>query len=220
MSANAVKAVLFDCDGVLVDSELISKHVLVDLSSALGADLDPFDALERFKGRRMADCMVDVERILGRSLPEGFMQTFRKAEYAALAEQVTAIEGAEELVRSLDVPVYVASNGPLEKIKCTLGATGLDRLFGENILSAYDVNLFKPDPDLYLLAASRLGVDPANCVVIEDSIPGATAGVAAGMRTIAFTPNVDTTAYPDENVFFVDSMNDAAQWIYRWNDGK
>lgn len=219
MAANAVRAVLFDCDGVLVDSELISKNVLVDLSAELGANLDPLVALERFKGRRMAECMLDVERELGRPLPADFMQEFRKAEYEALAKEVKAIDGAESFIRSLEVPIYVASNGPAEKIRCTLGATGLDQLFGKNILSAYDVELFKPDPDLYLLAASRLGVDPEHCVVIEDSVPGATAGVTAGMRTIAYTPGVDKSAYPTEKIYFVDTMSQAADLVQGWNRG-
>lgn len=217
MSVNSVEAVLFDCDGVLVDSEAISKNVLVELSTSLGADLDPDIATERFKGRRMADCLREVERTMSQPLPDGFMQTFRQAEYRALAQQVTVIDGVIEMIESLQVPICVASNGPLEKIRCTLGATGIDRYFDDNLLSAYDANVFKPDPDLYLLAAQKLGVNPAGCVVMEDSIPGTTAGVAAGMRTIAFTPGVDRSGYPTENTFFVDSMAQAAALISEWS---
>ncbi len=217
MSVASVEAVLFDCDGVLVDSEMISKNVLVQLSAALGAELDPIVALEQFKGRRMADCLLDVERTMSTPLPDDFMTTFREAEYRALDEQVTAIPGVTEFIQSLDVPVCVASNGPLEKIRCTLGATGIDRYFGDNILSAYETGVFKPDPDLYLRAAARLGVNPARCVVMEDSIPGTTAGVAAGMRTIAFTPGEDISGYPTEGVYFVDSMADAKQLIASWS---
>lgn len=215
-TAEKFAAVLFDCDGVLVDSEMISKNVLVEEAARLGATIDPKWAHDRFKGRRMADCLVDVEAIMQRPLPHDFMARFRKAEYVALGKQVTAIPRVAPLLDALKVPSCVASNGPREKIECTLGATGLDRYFADRIFSAYELDRFKPDPELYLHAARVLGVSPQRCIVMEDSITGATAGVDAGMRVIAYTPGVDRSGYPYGDLHHVDDMADAMELIARW----
>jgi len=120
------------------------------------------------------------------------------------------------LLEGLTVPSCVASNGPKEKIECTLGATGLDRFFAGRIFSAYELQRFKPDPELYLHAARALGVAPERCIVMEDSITGATAGVDAGMRVIAYTPGVDQSEYPAGDLHHVDDMAVAMSMIERW----
>ena len=186
------KAVLFDCDGVLVDSEALSKGLMVQMMRDLGVERDPRSVLHEFSGKRMSDCLDNVAEWLGTPLPDDFVTNFRRREYALLKEEVSAIPGIESVLTELrerSIDFAVASNGPLEKIKTTLSATGLYHLFGEHIYSAYEDNLFKPEPGLYLHAAAKLETDPRDCVVVEDSIVGARAGIAAGMRVLGYVPD-------------------------------
>ncbi len=185
-----VNAVLFDCDGVLVDSEPMSKRLMVDMLIEMGISSEVEQLLESFYGQRMSDCLRTVEDWLGHALPASFLDEFRAREYPMLAQRVTAIPGIHTALTALSVPVAVASNGPLDKIRTTLTATGLLARFGEHIYSAYQIGRFKPDPALYLHAADQLQVDPATCVVVEDSVFGARAGIAAGMRVLGFGENL------------------------------
>lgn len=204
------KAVLFDCDGVLVDSETISKNVLFELAADLGVNLDRPDALARFTGRRMAECIDEIKLALDLPLPDDFYENFRRIEYATLHDEVTMIDGVDALLDRLQVPCCVASNGPQEKMQVTLGATGLLPRFNERIFSAYDINEFKPEPGVYLHAAAALGVAPEQCLVVEDSIVGASAGVAAGMAVAVYASSERAPDYPAGVHSFVSHMSEVA----------
>jgi len=211
------KAVLFDCDGVLVDSEGISKRVLLEQAAEVGVNLDSEDAQSRFVGRRMAECIDDIRDRLGLPLPEDFYDRFREREYATLRQQVEVIAGVDELLDALQdqlhIPFCVASNGPQEKMQATLGATGLISRFEGRVFSAYDIDDFKPSPGIYLHAAKVLDIDPKHCLVVEDSIVGASAGIAAGMAVAVHAPTAQREAYPSAVHSYVDSMTDIAALV-------
>ncbi len=190
-------AVIFDCDGVLVDSETIAQEVLSKLLVRLGVDMTPEAVFAHFFGKTVPQCIAIVEEMIGRSLPREFVAVWREELYAEFrARPVEAVAGVREVVEQLTLPVCVASNGPLEKMRTTLGVTGLLPLF-EGRLFSPDLGLpGKPEPDLFLAAARAVDAEPSRCVVIEDSAGGAHGAVAAGMRVFGFTglPHVDAAA--------------------------
>ena len=187
-----MRAIIFDCDGTLVDSETLSTEVLVEAAGEHGLEITVPEALAAFRGGKMADCIADLEARLGRSLPETFVPEFRARSAQAFRSRLRAIEGALELVQSLSAlpfPICVASSGPMAKIELSLSLTGLLPFFEGRVFSSYDVGVWKPHPGLFLHAADALGVAPADCVVVEDSLPGMQAGLAAGMTVYAFQPH-------------------------------
>lgn len=184
MSRN--KLIIFDCDGVLVDSETITNQVLVDYVNEFGVGISLERALELFRGGALADWIhyVKVEHRI--DLPPEFQSNFRHRMKIAFEKELTAVPGVEELIHSIEAPICIASNGPLEKMATTLKVTGLNKYFGENIFSAYQINKWKPDPSLFLHAARTMGIEPENCTVIEDSPRGVEAATAAGMKSYGF----------------------------------
>ena len=182
------QAVIFDCDGTLVDSEPLSALVFAEALAAEGLAITPAEALAAFRGRRMALCLEHAAALLGRPLPAHFEPSLRDRTARAFEERLRVIEGAAALLKSMSLPFCVASNAPRAKTELSLGLTGLRHHFGDRIFSAYEVGAWKPDPGLFLHAAASLGVAPPHCLVVEDSEAGVTAGVAAGMRVVALLP--------------------------------
>ena len=180
-----VDLVIFDSDGTLVDSELLAAEAMVDYAAEFQIVMTVTEIMERFKGGKMADWVLAMEQLGGAALPESFALTLRQRTAVLFRERLQPIEGALELVRSLSIPFCLASNGPRDKIELCLGVTGLLPYFERRIFSAYEVGTWKPEPGLFLHAAEQMGVDPSRCVVVEDSVPGAKAAVAAGMRVFA-----------------------------------
>jgi HAD superfamily hydrolase (TIGR01509 family) len=178
--------VIFDCDGVVVDSERIVHEVFGDFIRSLGADLDTARMYELFLGRRLADCLAIVEGITGRPAPRDALDRYRVERDRVLREQVQPIEGVREVLEALTVPYCIASSGDHAKMRATLGATGLLPLFEGRLFSGTEVRRGKPAPDVFLLAAERMGADPARAAVIEDSVNGVLAGCAAGMTVFGF----------------------------------
>lgn len=195
-SAAPIRAVIFDCDGTLVDSETISLAVLMECVAEQGLHITHEEAMERFAGNELSVVFREFESRLGRKLPDDFLDSFRQRQMSHLEERVEAIPGAHDLLGGIELPYCVASNAPLNKIQLVLRTTGLIRHFDESrIFSAYQVQVWKPEPDLFLLAADRLGIDPRECAVVEDSIFGVKAGLAAGMQVFAYDPH---QRLPDE----------------------
>lgn len=182
--------VVFDCDGVLVDSEPIANRVLTEHLRRQGLTFTQAEVEQRFVGRSLADCLAEIERLLARPLPDDFAEALERETYAAFRGSLRPVAGVkavlEEVLYTLDLPVCVASSGAPEKIRGNLALTGLLPYFGERLFSAVEVARGKPAPDLFLHAAEALGADPARCAVVEDSTPGVDAGLAAGMRVYAF----------------------------------
>jgi len=177
--------VIFDCDGVLVDSERLAVRVESRLITSLGWELSPDDVLERFVGRSDEYMLGEIEAALGRAVPE-WPDLYRDALYASFEEQLTAVPGVTEAIDALDGATCVASSGTHEKMALTLGLTGLLERFEGRIFSTTEVARGKPAPDLFLHAAHRMGAAPERCVVVEDSRSGVEAARAAGMRALGF----------------------------------
>ena len=178
--------VIFDCDGVVVDSERIVHEVFGAFIRSLGADLDNAKMNELFLGRRLADCLEIVAGITGRTAPADALDRYRAERDRVLRAQVLPVEGIREVLTSLRLPYCIASSGDHDKMRTTLGATQLLPLFAGRIFSATEVPRGKPAPDVFLLAAERMGAVPARTAVIEDSINGVLAGCAAGMTVFGF----------------------------------
>ena len=181
----SIEAVIFDCDGTLVDSLPLTAAVLVECLADLGVVLSTSDAAVRFGDGRLASALGEFERFLGYRLPTDFVPELRRRRERAVRTRLRAIEGAADLLNALRVPVAVASNGPLQQTRLSLEITGLLHYFSANVFSAYELDAWKPDPKLFLHAASVLGIHPSRCAVVEDGLTGIEAGVAAGMTVFA-----------------------------------
>jgi HAD superfamily hydrolase (TIGR01509 family) len=186
-----MKAIIFDCDGTLVDSEVLGTRVLCGELAALGHAIDEPTALSLFRGSKMADLIHALETRFGCALPPTFVPDYRARLAVEFREHLRPMPGARETLEALTIPVCVASSGPRDKIELSLSLTGLRDYFGPRVYSAYDVGVWKPDPGLFLHAARSLEVLPEDCAVVEDSLPGVTAGLAAGMTVFALvTPGL------------------------------
>jgi HAD superfamily hydrolase (TIGR01509 family) len=182
------QAVIFDCDGTLVNSETLANEVFAGMLSLHGMNLTGHETLIRFRGRNLTDCLAEVESEIGRKLPAEFAGELRVRIEVVLRADLKAMPGALDLVSSLKLPMCVASGSPRNIIDLCLSITGLLPFFEGRIFSSYEVRSWKPDPGLFLHAARALGAEPSNCVVIEDSPSGIEAGINAGMRVFAFHP--------------------------------
>lgn len=180
------RLVIFDCDGVLVDSESIACRVLSRELNALGLPLTPNDCLDRFTGITMAAVMARIENMLGRPLPEDFEETLQRKDFEAFETELRPVPGVIDMLPRLTVPRCIASSGAIAKMQLTLTATGLLPHFAPHLFSAQMVERGKPAPDLFLYAAARMGAEPASCVVVEDSAAGIEAALAAGMDVLGF----------------------------------
>jgi HAD superfamily hydrolase (TIGR01509 family) len=206
--------VIFDCDGVLVDSELITNRIFVRMLNELGLALSLDDMFKQFVGRSMPQCLAVVKDLLGRPLPDDFEEAFQRRSTAALKSELKAVAGIETVLAALTVPFCVASSGTHEKMRTTLGVTGLLPQFAGKMYSVTEVARSKPYPDVFLHAASRQGVAPAACAVIEDTPTGVRAGVAAGMTVFgycALTPKPSLIAAGAHHTF--ERMRDLRQLL-------
>ncbi len=188
----AIRAVIFDCDGVLVDSVGLAGEVLAEYLRDLGFDVSRQEATRRFGSGKMADYVARFEDETGRRLPANFEQELRGRRELVFRQRLRAVEGASELVTRLAVPSCVASNGPMAQIEHSLRIVGLFERFEGRIFSAYAVRAWKPEPHLFLHAARALGQVPEDCAVIEDTELGLQAAVSAGMQAFAYLPSGGT----------------------------
>ncbi len=186
-----LRLVVFDCDGVLVDSEMLSNAVCAEEITRLGWPMTAAESMARFVGYRLSDLPAVIEPHIGRPVPEGWVERLRQALIDSF-DALRPIEGAEAALRAvaaLGLPVRVASNSSHEEMAVKFGRTGLAPLVRGRCHSARDVARGKPAPDVYLAAAAAEGVAPASCLVVEDSLPGVRAGVAAGMAVVGLDPH-------------------------------
>jgi HAD superfamily hydrolase (TIGR01509 family) len=180
------EVVIFDCDGVLVDSEVLALGVMRRRLSEAGLRLTDQETRERFLGRRLDSSLRGIEAELGAPLPEAFREDFSREILSAFARELKGVEGVRQAVGGLRARVCVASSSGPERIRLSLRVAGYETLFAPNIFSAAEVAEGKPSPDLFLHAARSMGVKPENCLVIEDSVAGVVAARAAGMTVFGF----------------------------------
>jgi HAD superfamily hydrolase (TIGR01509 family) len=179
--------VIFDCDGVLVDSETIAHRALADALRDLGLNLTLEEAFALFRGNTTAQSIAIIEERLGRKLAEDFFPVWREGLYELFRQApVKPIEGIVEALDALTIPTCVVSNGALRKMRTTLGVTGLLARFEGRLFSADMGIAGKPAPDLFLAAAKTLGAPPARTVVVEDSPTGVAGAIAAGMAVLGY----------------------------------
>ncbi|TFH27931.1 MAG: HAD family hydrolase [Bacteroidia bacterium] len=181
------KCIIFDSDGVLVDSETITAKVFQKMARELGFDLDFESAIENFTGTSMKENLEFIEENIEGELPENFEKEFRQRSYEAFKTDLIPVKGIRSLIEKLRVPFCVASSGPVEKIRLNLSLVNLLDNFENRIFSSYDIGSWKPDPGIFLHAASSMGFEPEECVVIEDSTSGIRAALAGGFKVYALS---------------------------------
>ena len=179
------RCIIFDLDGTLVDSESLGGRVLLE---RLPEIKDSASALVlRYRGKKFAETLADLEKRFNCTIPEDFVPIYRKRAAEVFSSELQALPGVVEMLNTLEHPCCVASNAPQEKIQLALQVTDLHHFFGTRLYSAYDIGVWKPEPDLFLHAAENMNFRPEDCVVIEDSPTGVEAGIAAGMTVMHFS---------------------------------
>ncbi len=209
-----IAALIFDLDGTLVDSEAPGLDVLHQMAVELGAPWAREEMHARFGGVPMARC---VSTIAAHALPQhqpldevAFLKQLRLNMATRFRQGLDEIAGATALLKALQerqMPFAIGTNGPREKAEITLGVTGLRHFFGERLFCAPEVGSFKPEPGLFLHAAAALGVAPSVCAVVEDSMPGIQAGLAAGMQVFSLHPRRGLPAEVAGRIQFIDGLH-------------
>ena len=186
--------IIFDCDGVLVNSEPISNRVLAEALTESGLPLTVQDCYEHFMGRTMADCLEILAGRFGHRVADDFVDRLRQRTLDALRAEVEAVPRVAAALARISAPTCVASSGPLVKMTTTLQRTGLLPLFEDRLFSAAGMARGKPHPDIFLHAAEKMGAEAHACAVIEDSPVGVQAGIAAGMTVFGYAALSDHRA--------------------------
>lgn len=186
--ANVAELVIFDCDGVLVDSDRISLRIQAELITALGLETTYEECVRDFLGLGMPATLRILTERLGRPLPPGWEEELNAAVHEGFRRELQPVRGVVEALEEIDLPTCIASSGSQEKMRFTLGLTGLWDHFAGRIYSADEVRRGKPAPDLFLHAASCMATPPERCVVVEDSPFGVASAKAAGMSALGYSP--------------------------------
>jgi len=175
-----------DCDGVLVDSEVIADRVMLETLTATFPGLDFAPIVKTAFGQQTSRFLAGIEKQFDITLPTGFFDTIEHNVELELAASLSPVNGVRDALQRVTLPAAVVSNSRMARVTASVRRAGLQQIFGERIFSAQQVARPKPYPDVYLFAAKTLGVEPARCLVVEDSVAGLNAARAAGMKTIAF----------------------------------
>lgn len=211
--------VIFDCDGVLIDSEVIANRTNVEVLSELGIHFTLEEYMERFVGVSLRDEVIEIERLRSIKLPDDYEARLMKHKYKVFDAELKAIEGIAEFVASIKTPKAVASGSSPKRLEYTLKLTHLWELFAPYIYSTTLVPKSKPAPDIFLYVADKFNVSPDKCLVIEDSTLGVRAGVAAGMTVIGFTGGSHIQNGHEEKLLELGAtkvfskMQNVAQWL-------
>jgi HAD superfamily hydrolase (TIGR01509 family) len=179
--------VIFDCDGVLIDSEVISARMLIAELAGYGVQIDMAFVTRQFLGRSYPTVLREVRNSFGVTLPDHFEADYRARLLASFERDLVVMPGAPDVLAAMPVPYCLATSSSPERLAMSLALVGLDKAFAGRAFTASEVAHGKPAPDLFLHAARRMGANPARCLVIEDSLTGIRAGLAAGMTVWRFT---------------------------------
>ena len=201
------KCIIFDCDGILVDSEAISSKVLIEMVKSVGLNIDLDYAVKHFSGISLKSTFDYIEGMIGKSLPVEFEKEYRKNTFKAFKTDLKPVNGVHDLLNRITLPYCVASSGPLEKIKLNLKTTNLIEKFENKIFSSYEIGSWKPDPGIFLFAAKKMGYKPNQCVVIEDSMAGIKAAKAGGFDVYALVKNRNENVLENTGVNVFYDMN-------------
>ena len=202
------KCVIFDCDGVLVDSETITCRVLVEMIGELGIPMNFEFAVQNFLGKSLNGIMQHLDMLMDKSLPASFESEYRNKTFEAFKKELKPIAGVHDLLDKLHIPYCVASSGPLNKIQHNLAITGLAERFQGKMFSCYEINSWKPNPHIFLHAAEVMGFEPDECVVIEDSLIGVQAARAGGFDVYMYSNGQQNDQVGLEGVNIFDDMTE------------
>ncbi len=211
--------VIFDCDGVLVDSEPIANVVLAEMLNNLGLKVTLEDMFRDFMGRSMSTCLQIIQARLGKSPPPGFVEELNRRTGIALSENLRPIDGIEYDLDQISIPYCAASSGDHEKMTLTLGLTGLLDRFNGRLFSVTEVARGKPHPDVFLYAAERMGADPARTAVVEDTEVGVRAGAAAGMTVFGYAQLSDPSTLTNAGAIVFNGMNQLPELLHSRGPG-
>jgi len=200
--------IIFDCDGVLVDSEPLSNRVIAEEITRLGYPMTTEEAFKVFTGGSLAIVTEFIEKHIGGKVPDNLEAIYRKRSYELFEQELQPVAGIKTALKQLDMARCVGSNGPLNKINFNLKLTQLDHYFEqEHLFSAYEVKHWKPDPFLYIHAAQKMGFSPDQCLVVEDSLHGVQAAVAAEMNILGYSPHNDGKALENAGAIVFKDMH-------------
>lgn len=181
------KCAIFDCDGVLVDSEPLGNQIMVDMANELGAHINLDYAQNHFKGNSLKNCVSQIADLLNAEVPSNFQSEYRRRSFEKFKKEIQPVEGSQDLIKNLKIPFCVASSGPENKIRLNLELTGLLPYLESNIFSCYTIQKWKPNPAVFLWASESMGFQPSECLVIEDSLIGVNAALEGGFDVFGFT---------------------------------
>lgn len=207
------KFIIFDCDGVLVDTEEISCGVLAEEARKLGADLSNQEAIDTFAGTSYSFVFDFIETRLGKKLPDNFEEIYRKRTFEEFEKSLKPIPGIHNVIKNLTIPFCVASNAPDYKVEFNLKLVQLYPYFEKNIFSAYQVQAWKPDPTLFLTAAKVNGFSPNETLVIEDSPAGVQAAVAANMKVLGYAKGKKAEKLQSHGAIVINDMNQVLEHL-------
>lgn len=214
--------VIFDCDGVVVDTETTALTVLRHMISEKNLPIENTNAfVEMHRGKKIASILDEVSKQYHIQFPENFIDDFRKRSFEVFEKEITPIDGIEEVLKSLKVPFCMGSNSPLALIESCLALTNLLQYFEGKIYSAYELNRWKPDPFLFQFAADAMGVSHERCLVVEDSLCGVQAAVSAKMFPLGYVDGLEDDAktkerseiLQKEGATVISDMRNVLNWV-------
>jgi len=196
-----IKCIIFDCDGTLVDSEVLCNRALSIKLEELGIKLTTQALLQRFRGAKLSAILASIQSEFNCDIDDNFVLSYRQLVSNFFENELKPCPGVKEALSQINLPMCVASNGPLSKMQQALSTSNLLPYFNDHLFSAYDLKSWKPDPDLFLFAAKKMGFKPVECLVVEDSMVGIEAANAAHMPALLYDPN---KRYPKLNTKRID----------------
>ncbi|MFG4003000.1 HAD family hydrolase [Flavobacterium aquidurense] len=203
-----VKCIIFDCDGVLVDTEKIGNGIMLSMAAEYGFEMKLEDAYRDFNGRNLKECFLHIEKAIGKKLPDNFESDYREKSFEAFRTQVKPMEGIVSFLDKLKIPYCVASSGPVDKIRLNLEVACLLDKFENKIFSSYQIKSWKPEPGIFLHAAKEMGFEVKDCIVIEDSKAGVIAGIQGGFKVYGFANGFNNEDLEKEGAILFNSYEE------------
>lgn len=211
-----VKCIIFDCDGVLVDTEKIGNGILLAMAQEHGFEMELEDAYRHFNGRNLKDCFRYIEEAIDQKLPDNFETEYRQKSFEAFKTQVKPMQGVIDFIKNIEklkIPYCVASSGPEGKIRLNLEVAGLLDKFENKLFSSYQIGSWKPEPGIFLHAAKQMGFDVKDCIVLEDSKAGVKAGISGGFKVYGFANGFNNEDLEEEGAELFSSYEELSEMI-------
>ena len=209
----AISGVIFDCDGTLVDSETLSTRLIVKMLEEQGHRTSYEEIFKVFRGEKLSMFIDKIKKSYSSIEPDSFISEYRERSTQLLQTELQEIEGAKRLLEKIDLDKCIASNGPRHKIETSLTSTNLLPFFTNRIVSAYEVNAWKPSPEIIIHAANLMNQPPGNCLFIDDSMAGIEAGVKAKAQVVAFRISNEALGEYKNWVICIDDLSEVLELL-------